>query len=156
MTVVLRPVAELFHPYPHHRVSATASASAPPLQGGVCGLRNAGTNTRTPASSASSAFGHFAEVAEGKREPTNHGPNVPGLNTGAIPRDAAGVKRFRKKFLNRTAEVGGSRKLSHELVKTLIAFSPIVNFPAQGSQSPMFSHFSNTHLNFYVLKPNLV
>ncbi len=90
MTVVVSSVAELFSP-----VSAPPSIRNrfriphPPYRG-VCGLRNADVDTRTPASSASSAFGHFAEVAEGKREPTNHGPNVPGLNTGAIPRDAAG------------------------------------------------------------------
>ncbi len=61
-----------------------------------------------------------------------------------------------KKFHNRTAEVGGSRKLSHELVKTLFVISPIVNFPAQCSQSPMIPHISNAHLNFYVLLSNLV
>ena len=30
--------------------------------------------------------------------------------------------------------------MSAELVKTLIAFSPIVNFPAEGSQTPMIPH----------------
>ena len=37
----------------------------------------------------------------------------------------------------------GSRGKPLELVKTLIAFSPIVNFPAQGSQNPNDSHFSH-------------
>ena len=39
--------------------------------------------------------------------------------------------------------LGGSHENALELVKTLIVIFPIVNFPAQGSQTPMIPHFSN-------------
>jgi len=83
VTVVFHPLRDYFTrirttEYPH-----PLPQPHPPLQGGVCGLRNAGTNTRTPATSASSAFGYFAEVAEGKRSASTTVPNVPGLSTGA-------------------------------------------------------------------------
>ncbi len=53
-------------------------------------------------------------------------------------------------------KLGVSYANAVELVKTLFVISPIVNFPAQCSQSPMIPHISNAHLNFYVSKPNLV
>ena len=128
MTVVLGSVAEAFGPQIPPRVSATASATAPPpYRGGVCGLRNAGTDTRTPASSASSAKWFVAEVAEGKRSTSTTVPNVPGLNHEH----------------NQPRVLGGSHENALELVKTLIAFSLSVNFPANGSQTPMIPHFSN-------------
>ena len=37
----------------------------------------------------------------------------------------------------------GSRGKPLELVKTLFVVFPIVNFPAEGSQTPMIPHFSN-------------
>ena len=39
--------------------------------------------------------------------------------------------------------LGGSHENALELVKTLIVIFPIVNFPAEGSQTPMIPHFSN-------------
>jgi hypothetical protein len=97
VTVVVSSVAELFHPYPHHRVSATASATAPPLTGG--GVRVAECGCRHPYSRIFRIFRIWAlcgSCGKGKREPTNHGPNVPGLSTGA--------KRLCNKLHNRTTE----------------------------------------------------
>ena len=39
--------------------------------------------------------------------------------------------------------LGGSHENALELVKTLIVIFPIVNFPANGSQTSMIPHFSN-------------
>ena len=114
----------------------------PPYRG-VCGLRNAGTDTRTPASSASSAKWFVAGVAEGKRSISTTVPNVPGLN----------YEHKKPRVL------GGSHENALELVKTLTVIFLIVNFPAQGSQNPnefALSAHSKTHLKFYGLVFNLV
>ena len=68
MTVVLGSVAEAFGPQIPRPSIRNRFRTRTPLTGGVCGLRNAGTNTRTPASSASSAKWFVAGVAEGKRD----------------------------------------------------------------------------------------
>ena len=125
MIVVVGSVAEAFGPQYPPEYPQPLPQPHPPLQGGVCGLRNAGTDTRTPASSASSAKWFVAGVAEGKRSISTTVPNVPGLN-----------HEHKKPRV-----LGGSHAKPLELVKTLIVISLIVNFPTEGSQNPMNSHF---------------
>lgn len=76
MTVVLRSVAEAFGPQIPPRVSATASATAPPLTGG--GVRVAECGYRHPYSRIFRIFRKVVRCGSCGREEIdiNHGPSM--------------------------------------------------------------------------------
>lgn len=75
MTVVLRSVAELFYPYPHHRVSATAFRNrTPPYRGGCAGC---GMRVRTPVLPQLPHLPHLGTLRKLRKGRDQHQPRSP-------------------------------------------------------------------------------
>ena len=126
MTVVLRSVAEAFGPQiPPPSIRNRFRNRTPPYRGGCAGC---GMRVRTPVLPHLPHLpqsGSLRELRKGRDRYQPRPFNVPGLN----------YEHKKPRVL------GGSHENALELVKTLIVIFPIVNFPAEGSQNPMNSHF---------------